>query len=36
MSELSELQKRLDAVARALEPVFWEVLKEIEEGEEDE
>jgi hypothetical protein len=36
MSELSELQRKLDAAARALEPVFWEILNEIEEGEKDE
>lgn len=29
MSE--ELQARLDATARAVEPVLWEILKEIEE-----
>ena len=27
----TELQTRLDATARAVEPVLWEILKEIEE-----
>jgi hypothetical protein len=29
--ENTELQTRLDATARAVEPVLWEILKEIEE-----
>ena len=29
--EKTELQTKLDATARAVEPVLWEILKEIEE-----
>jgi hypothetical protein len=29
---MATLQEKLDATAKALEPVLWEVLKEIEEG----
>jgi hypothetical protein len=30
--KMSELQKKLDATARAVEPVLWKILNEIEKG----